>query len=72
MSEYIIIANCRGKKAVLNDIKNAYMTLSSVSVEFNSCQALTTLNDAKEKLWEVIDGSGYYINNKNRLIQKHL
>jgi hypothetical protein len=64
------IANCRGKKPVLNDIKKSMMILSSISIEINECEGANRLKRAQELLWSVLDDEGYYVNNKNRLMKK--
>lgn len=70
MTDNFKIANCRGAMPVLNDIKNAYMTLSRISVEFNECWAKRHLTICKEALWEIIEMEGYIINHNNRLVKK--
>ena len=69
-NDFMRIANCRGKMPVLNDIKNAYMTLSKISVELNDCPAKVLLEESKDRLWVIIDGEGYEINHNNRLVKK--
>ena len=70
MSNYLKVANCRGKKPVLNDIKRAYMILSGISFEINTCPAQSRLRKAQDELFEIIEQEGYYIDNRNKL-QKH-
>jgi len=53
-NDFMRIANCRGKMSVLNDIKNAYMILSRISVEFNYCVAKSKLIATKEQLWTIL------------------
>ena len=70
MSEHLKIANCRGKKPVLNDIKNCISTLDNLFFEMNACDARFTLILARAMLYDIIDKEGYHISNTNRLIKK--
>ena len=70
MSKTFNVANSRGSKPVLNDIKNAYLILSRVSVEFNDCSTKVHLIKAKEELWSIIKGEGYEINYNNKLTKR--
>ena len=70
MTDKFKVANCRGSLPVLNDIKRAFMILSSISVELNECEASFRIKTACNNLWRIIEDEGYEINYNNRLIKK--
>ncbi len=50
----LIVANCRGKKAVLRDIKSARDNIRSLLVEINPCDAKDELNKVDSILSKIL------------------
>jgi hypothetical protein len=48
------IANCRGKKPVLRDIKKARDIISGLLIEINDCKAKTKLKEIDSTLWAIM------------------
>ena len=48
------IANCRGKKPVINDIKKAYKIINALLIEINPCEGLELLKKADIALYQLI------------------
>ena len=67
MNDFFQVTNCRGKKPVLNDIKNAYLTLSAIQVELNDCEAKEHLKSALIELYIIFKKQNLIIKN-NRVV----
>lgn len=54
-SKYALkIANSRGKKPVLADIKKAMQIIRTIYAEINPCEAKSALNECDKLLWYII------------------
>jgi len=48
------IANCRGKKPVINVIKKACKSLNDIMIEINDCEGKAKLEEAENILWWIL------------------
>jgi hypothetical protein len=54
--KYVLrIANSRGKKPLLRDIKKARDILQNVLIELNSCAGRTAISDYSDVLWDILE-----------------
>ena len=64
------VANIRGKKPILNDIKNIILKLDFLTVELNDCKPKTILKNARHEMFSIIANEGYRIGKTDRLIKR--
>ena len=50
----IKIANCRGKKPVINDICKALNLLANTEFEMNTCELKRILNDSRQAIAKIL------------------
>ena len=66
----IRIANCRGKKPVINDIAKMIKKLDELNIELNDCKAKGLLNKSRDMLYEIVNDSGYFLSPTYTLLIK--
>jgi hypothetical protein len=66
----IRIANCRGKKPVINDIAKMIKKLDELNIELNDCKAKELLNKTRDMLYEIVVDSGYFLSPTYTLLIK--
>jgi len=54
------IANCRGLKPVLTDIKKARTILQNIGIEINGCPAKDAIDKCTSLLWDILEDNKKY------------
>lgn len=54
------IANCRGRNAVLRDIRKAMDILDKVDIEINAGESCNVLSSARSLLFQVLNNEGVF------------
>jgi len=50
----LVIANCRGRKPVIRDIKKARDIIAGLMIEINPCKGKTELKKVDSILWDLL------------------
>ena len=70
MGEYLKVANCRGKKAVLRDIVKSIKLIDQLFRECNDSLWKKKLNKSRNLLYDIIHKEGFIIGVNYKLEKK--
>lgn len=70
MTEYLKVANCRGKKAVLRDIAKSIKLLDQIFREYNDSLGKNKIDKSINLLYDIIHKEGFIIGTNYKLEKK--